>query len=139
MEDKNFKYQYSYALYLISEGSKHGNINEIEKMILKKLILYQYIKIDRIIKEFEKTGDAVVLWNNLKVLADSTGFDSDDEISDKSTSISANEDGISSPKDTALYRKKRKVMTQREEGLKEASYNRSNMSESSPVIKIRSL
>jgi hypothetical protein len=137
MEDKRFKYQYSYALYLISECSKNGKINEIEKMVLKKIILYQYIKIDRIVKKFEKSGDSEILWRDFKSLADLVGVDSDDEISDKSTSLSFNEDVISSPKDSALYRKKRKARTEKEAGLKEASCNETTDSPS--VIKIRFL
>jgi hypothetical protein len=137
MEDNKFKYQYSYALYLISEGTKNGKINEIEKMILKKLILYQYIKIDRIIKRFEKSGNSENLWEEIKRLADSTDLDSDDEFSDKSTSLSNNEDLISSPKDTALYQKKRKYRAHKEEDSKEANYTSSDIS--SPVIKMKSM
>lgn len=142
MEDNKFKYQYSHALYLISEGCKNGKINEIEKMILKSLILTQYTKIDKIIKKFENSGDSEKVWEDLKHLADQTGIDSDEEeISDRSTSLSTNEECISSPKDSALYRKKRTARTQREVSVKEANCNSSsggvNSDSSSPIIKMK--
>jgi hypothetical protein len=99
----DFKYQYTFLLYLVSEGYKQGFINDQERIKIKKLIIVQDSTILGLMAQFEKDGKTERLWKGMKACAISK-----EECKD-SDEISTGIEQMSSPVDTALIREKKKT------------------------------
>jgi hypothetical protein len=109
-----FKQQYTFLLYLLSEGNKQGFISDQEKIKIKKLIISQDPLIKATLKQFEQDGKTDRLWKNMKACVASA-----EECKD-SDEISTGVEQMSSPSDCALIREKKKTNKRKnEEILKE--------------------
>src|SRR3569833_2140083 len=66
MESNIFKYQHSILLYLVYEGYKCGEVNEDEKVEMKRLIVERNQIIYALLKAYQRDGNPIKFWNSFK-------------------------------------------------------------------------